>query len=513
MTSRWRCMIVAMFAAGLTAAATRAPEQAVGAWPGRATSTSSNSVAQGVMFSITSDETIEWIVADSDVIVRGTIVSADAKEIVVDVRETLKNPAGTLDAQRLRIGADRTFTKSIVAADALVFLRNTAKGLVLRQGRGVVLPLDGIEKARTMDLQILTRPEEVMDAARRALAQPATRRSIDIWDNWAQMGPKRQVRLHVPVIPRLEELGLRWVADSDATKKLLGIHALQPFRSDRNVAVLKAMLGDRSVTRVYQNNGKWQRGFYGVRLEAHLQLRDWGVYVPEPELTGPALAYRPPVTSWVWLLVLPGIAVGWGIVLWAGACLVARRAGRPTAFNWHRGIMSGITVVSLLLAVAAGWIWLRSHVWVDEAIYQVGSTCHQVASYRGGVQYLAAGKWTSTTGTLVGSFNLQQVDDAWSFGALAPTASRSAAGFCWADGTTRGPDGLLHPYSMFRVPYWFVLMVFLVLPMRPVFRFGRRWRRRRRGQCPCCGYDLRASSPSGLCPECGHRAAGASGLG
>src|SRR5690606_3119238 len=30
----------------------------------------------------------------------------------------------------------------------------------------------------------------------------------------------------------------------------------------------------------------------------------------------------------------------------------------------------------------------------------------------------------------------------------------------------------------------------------------RRWRRRRRGRCEACGYDL-AGVPGGVCPECG----------
>ncbi len=31
----------------------------------------------------------------------------------------------------------------------------------------------------------------------------------------------------------------------------------------------------------------------------------------------------------------------------------------------------------------------------------------------------------------------------------------------------------------------------------------RRWRRRRRGACVGCGYDLKGIAPGGVCPECG----------
>ncbi len=50
-------------------------------------------------------------------------------------------------------------------------------------------------------------------------------------------------------------------------------------------------------------------------------------------------------------------------------------------------------------------------------------------------------------------------------------------------------------------PHWFVLLV-LSLGLLPVaIRAARRRRRRARGLCPTCGYDLRASPIR--CPECG----------
>jgi hypothetical protein len=62
---------------------------------------------------------------------------------------------------------------------------------------------------------------------------------------------------------------------------------------------------------------------------------------------------------------------------------------------------------------------------------------------------------------------------------------------------------------MVAAPYWFLCLVFACLPAwRAVAERRRlvRERRQRRGLCPRCGYDLRATP--GKCPECGQTPAG-----
>jgi hypothetical protein len=56
------------------------------------------------------------------------------------------------------------------------------------------------------------------------------------------------------------------------------------------------------------------------------------------------------------------------------------------------------------------------------------------------------------------------------------------------------------------IPHWMVVLVLATLPTLWLFRRFRAdlpERRRRRGLCPACGYDVRATPD--LCPECGHR--------
>jgi hypothetical protein len=51
------------------------------------------------------------------------------------------------------------------------------------------------------------------------------------------------------------------------------------------------------------------------------------------------------------------------------------------------------------------------------------------------------------------------------------------------------------------VPVWFLLVLLSIPPAFWLRRTVRQIRRRRRGLCPQCGYDIRASAD--ICPECG----------
>jgi len=51
------------------------------------------------------------------------------------------------------------------------------------------------------------------------------------------------------------------------------------------------------------------------------------------------------------------------------------------------------------------------------------------------------------------------------------------------------------------VPHWFLVLLFVVMPARKIYRWQRSQRRRQRGLCEGCGYDLRGGGER--CPECG----------
>lgn len=57
------------------------------------------------------------------------------------------------------------------------------------------------------------------------------------------------------------------------------------------------------------------------------------------------------------------------------------------------------------------------------------------------------------------------------------------------------------PSRIITIPYWLPALCFAVAPATYLLRRLRAWRRRRRGLCPECGYNLQATPDR--CPECG----------
>jgi hypothetical protein len=105
--------------------------------------------------------------------------------------------------------------------------------------------------------------------------------------------------------------------------------------------------------------------------------------------------------------------------------------------------------------------------------------------------------------------NLAEKYHGWAWGHDRLGSPRADRGSMWSrmgfgyhvqrDGTRTG-----NPLYTLSVPVWAPALAFTALP---IFRLGRRWRRRRfrvQGRCPECGYDLRGMPDR--CPECGTEA-------
>jgi hypothetical protein len=164
----------------------------------------------------------------------------------------------------------------------------------------------------------------------------------------------------------------------------------------------------------------------------------------------------------------------------------------------RRRLFDLVAFLSLLLGVAAAVLWGWNRWRIAEASFP--GTAHEahVVARPAGI-YLA---WALLP--------RPQPPAAWAFGAYAARAEdfeplfpgdRSALGF--HAGVFAGASHSLTPCTVryLIVPHWFLMAVAAIVPAAWVWRQERLLRRRNRGVCPRCGYDVRATP--GQCPECG----------
>jgi hypothetical protein len=173
-----------------------------------------------------------------------------------------------------------------------------------------------------------------------------------------------------------------------------------------------------------------------------------------------------------------------------------------------RRLFTTLSALSLLLCVAVGVLWVRSHRVTDH------------------VQWLSAGgdrpfDLYSMHGDLVllrvDSFHLDDEPEptrglSWNSEELLPQSPMpirhwwNNLGFDYAD---LSEDGLIGPEGFGAVaPHWALALVFSLAPPVWGLRRGVVRRRGRDTKCRTCGYDLRATP--GRCPECRAAASGGS---
>jgi hypothetical protein len=168
-----------------------------------------------------------------------------------------------------------------------------------------------------------------------------------------------------------------------------------------------------------------------------------------------------------------------------------------------RRLLNLLTALSLVVCVAAGAVWVRSH-WAGD--------------------YLSWGDKRGLTGVITGRGDVmiyresvvvdgvEMGDWAWGrkwesrepsdLGKMRPAYTRphfDRFGFRYETGQ-RGQE--VRNVGVY-VPVWPLALASSVLPAAWLWRRGIRARRLVRGKCPSCGYDLRASNDR--CPECGEK--------
>jgi hypothetical protein len=166
-----------------------------------------------------------------------------------------------------------------------------------------------------------------------------------------------------------------------------------------------------------------------------------------------------------------------------------------------RILLNGLTVLSLVLALALAGLWVRSY-WLADSLHWVGvvepggwgrllgldcgggGAAIHVGAYAGSTErYGAPGRWRWQ------SRDARPVD-------YAGGSWGQRLGFKYA--SQRGGD---FRWRAVVFPLWVPTVLFAALPLARGAMFVRRRRRVRGGHCVKCGYDLRATPER--CPECG----------
>lgn len=179
-----------------------------------------------------------------------------------------------------------------------------------------------------------------------------------------------------------------------------------------------------------------------------------------------------------------------------------------------------LTLASLLAAIASVLLWIRT-IWYVDLVFQLSGPLH-LSSYHGrlsvrwekipvqsgGTEADTAARWVHS-GLRRDSHVMHgnTIDELMTWAESDDNQPRENIRFQFigfhfyyqATQTQIAPR--FDPLWEVRIPYWMLLLATLLWPTWRLAVWWRQRRRRQRGQCLQCGYDLRGSGNA--CPECG----------
>ena len=175
--------------------------------------------------------------------------------------------------------------------------------------------------------------------------------------------------------------------------------------------------------------------------------------------------------------------------------------------------MNCVVVLSLLLCVATVALWVRSYVWVERFIdrsLDPGKRIDTIGSAKGALLYTHVRIEVSgerPTDRMAVGREIIRFHAAETGGVSGGTVLWGVphGAFGWEQRVDvdppRGPWRLRWTRLSIGVPHGALAALFAALPAAAALRRARGGGRRVRGECPTCGYDLRATPER--CPECG----------
>jgi hypothetical protein len=260
-------------------------------------------------------DSLEWMVADAELVVRGAVIAIQKQPgegQVMWYRVTLR-VSETLEGKRSRtirfvirhLHGETPEVWRQKKTELLLFLISSKRrvgddpgyGLepfALRERDAVVrLRTHGSDPVYTLDFVKLTGRTEILKAARQAVAAGASAsksHNLDVPVSspaYGALWAGSAVWLVAPIGAKLEKLGQQWTASSDVSQREEGVKALAHFRSAANVALLRKLLADPGFVEISASQRPRVRRFI-VRAAAHQTLISWGVSVKQPVLDRPA---------------------------------------------------------------------------------------------------------------------------------------------------------------------------------------------------------------------------------
>jgi hypothetical protein len=165
--------------------------------------------------------------------------------------------------------------------------------------------------------------------------------------------------------------------------------------------------------------------------------------------------------------------------------------------------------LSLILCLLLFACWMRSY-WVIDALSWGSATADHQLSSGGGRLIYADAQWPNGRAPFAARHD--RTSRAAPLWFENPTHSDGfrLLGFEYSrevlpDSTNLHAWFFIPAWRVIAIPYWAPFAFFSMHPLARRLAASRRARRRRRGLCVACGYDLRASRAR--CPECGAIAA------
>jgi hypothetical protein len=223
---------------------------------------------------------------------KSVAVAADPN-VVVDVEKSLKG--GRSGKLEIRVEAPDSLLADWQNRSARLLLFDGDAGtssVTARTKKPIDLSSANL-KVLTADMKVVTDPEEVLQAAQKAIARHSSANGIYTIETFNRFLPPETAKAldakfapytSVPVDPELERWAQSVLRGKTKGYRAEAVSALRYFKSKENIRLLTPLLNDPqwSYLKSAEENMGVEVRVYNVRQAAYQVLKSWGVDVVEP---------------------------------------------------------------------------------------------------------------------------------------------------------------------------------------------------------------------------------------